>query len=73
MHNDENWSNILCKSHGAHTLRFLKYIWPFFIFLHGRAHVTGKENDEKKSHEIHEFYPTDATHNKPTLDVKNRP
>lgn len=35
--------------------------------------LTGKENDEKKAHEIHEFYPTDATHNKPTLDVKNRP
>ena len=34
---------------------------------------TGKENDEKKSHEIHEIYPTDATHNKPTLDVKNTP
>ena len=33
-HNVEKWSNILLKSCGVNTARFLKYIWQFFDVMH---------------------------------------
>ena len=30
MHNVEKWSSVLLKSCIVHTVRFLKYVWPFF-------------------------------------------
>ena len=30
MHNVAKWSNILQKSCGVNTARFLKYVWPFY-------------------------------------------
>ena len=30
MHNVVKWPNILWKSCGVHTARFLKYVWPFY-------------------------------------------
>ena len=30
FHNVEKWPNILLKSRGVNTARFLKYVWPFF-------------------------------------------
>ena len=37
MHNVVKWPNILQKSWGAHTTRFLKYVWPFHNIMHGRV------------------------------------
>ena len=31
MHNVVKWPNILLKSYGVNTARFLKYIWLFYI------------------------------------------
>ena len=33
FHNIEKWSNILLKSCGVYTVRFLKYVWPFFNIM----------------------------------------
>ena len=37
MHNIEKWSNILCKSLGVHTIKFLKHIWSFFNIMQERV------------------------------------
>ena len=29
----EKWPNILLKSRGVNTARFLKYVWPFFNIM----------------------------------------
>ena len=36
FHNVEKWPNILLKSCGVHTARFLKYVWPFFNIFQQR-------------------------------------
>ena len=33
MHNIEKWPDILLKSCGVDTARFLKYVWSFFIIM----------------------------------------
>ena len=33
MHNIEKWPNILKKFCCVNTLRFLKYVWPFFYIM----------------------------------------
>ena len=33
LHNVEKWPNILLKSCGVNTARFLKYAWPFFNIM----------------------------------------
>ena len=38
MHNVVKWPNILQKSCGAHTARFLKYVWPFYIIMHEKVY-----------------------------------
>ena len=37
MYNVEKWLNILQKSCGIHTARFLKYVWTFFDIMNGRV------------------------------------
>ena len=39
MHNVVNWPNILQKSGGVHTARFLKYAWPFYSIMHKRVEL----------------------------------
>ena len=34
MHNVKKSSNILYRSCGVHTIRFLKYVWPFFNIIY---------------------------------------
>ena len=38
MHNVVKWPNILLKSSGVNTARFLKYDWPFYN-MHKRVKV----------------------------------
>ena len=38
MHNVVKWPNILSKSWGVNTARFLKYVWPFYN-MHERVKV----------------------------------
>ena len=45
MHNAAKWQNILQKSCGVHTARFLKYVWPFYNIMHERF----KWQDDNKS------------------------
>ena len=44
MHNVEQWQNILQKSSGFYTARFLKHVWQFFIIMH--------ESVEKRTKQI---------------------
>ena len=37
MHNVVKWPNILQKSFGVNTARFLKYVWPFYNIIHERV------------------------------------
>ena len=37
MHNVVKWPNILLKSCGVNTARFLKYVWPFYNIMHQRV------------------------------------
>ena len=37
MHNVVKWPNILLKSCGVHTAKFLKYVWPFYNIIHERV------------------------------------
>ena len=37
MHNVVKWSDILWKSCGVHTARFLKYVWLFYNIIHERV------------------------------------
>ena len=37
MHNVVKWPNILQKSCGVNTTRFLKYVWPFYNIMHQRV------------------------------------
>ena len=39
MHNVVKWPNILYKSCGVNTARFLKYVWPFYNIMHERVNV----------------------------------
>ena len=39
MHNVVKWSNILLKSCGVRTARFLKCVWPFYN-MHERLNKT---------------------------------
>ena len=36
MHNVVKWPNILKISCGMNTVRFLKYVWPFYNIMHER-------------------------------------
>ena len=36
MHNVVKWPDILQKSCGVDTARFLKYVWPFYNIMHER-------------------------------------
>ena len=40
MHNVVKWPNILYKSYGVNTARFLKYVWPFYNIMHERVNVS---------------------------------
>ena len=42
MHNVVKWPNILQKSCGVNTARFLKYVWPFFNIMHERVNLRFK-------------------------------
>ena len=33
----KKWSNVLSKSYCANTVRFLKYVWPFFNIIYERV------------------------------------
>ena len=37
MYNVVKWPNILEKSCGVNTARFLKYVWPFYNIMHKRV------------------------------------
>ena len=37
MHNVVKWPNILWRSCGVDTSRFLKYVWPFYNIVHQRV------------------------------------
>ena len=37
MDNVVKWPNILQKSCGVHTARFLKYVWPFYNIMYERV------------------------------------
>ena len=37
VHNVVKWPNILLKSCGVNSARFLKYIWPFYNTMHERV------------------------------------
>ena len=37
MHNAVKWPNMLLKSCGVHTARFLKCVWPFYNIMHERV------------------------------------
>ena len=37
MHNVVKWPNILQKSCGVNTARFLKYVWSFYNIMHERV------------------------------------
>ena len=37
MHNVVKWPNILQKSCGVNTARFLKYVWPIYNIMHERV------------------------------------
>ena len=39
MHNVVKWPNILLKSSGVNTARFLKYVWPFYKIMYERVNV----------------------------------
>ena len=39
FHNVEKLPNILLKSYGVHTARFLKYVWSFFNIMHERVNL----------------------------------
>ena len=39
MHNVVKWPNILYKSCGVNTARFLKYVWPFYNIKHERVKI----------------------------------
>ena len=40
MHNVVKWPNILQKSCGVYTARFLKYVWPFYKIMDERVRST---------------------------------
>ena len=40
MHNVVKWPNILQKSCGVNTARYLKYVWPFYNIMHERVKTT---------------------------------
>ena len=42
MHNVEKWPNILEKSCGVNTARFLKYVWQFYNIMHERVNEMSK-------------------------------
>ena len=39
MHNIVKRPNIILKSCGVDTERFLKYVWPFYTIMHERANL----------------------------------
>ena len=39
MQNVVKWPNVLQKSCGIHTARFLKNVWPFYHIMHERVNV----------------------------------
>ena len=51
IHNVRKWLNILLKSCGVHTARFLKQIWPFSTFyMKGLNDLA--QNHVKVSHKV---------------------
>ena len=49
MHNVVKWPNIILKSCGVNTARFLKYVWPFYNIMHERVKkYKGNTTKEKK-------------------------
>ena len=48
MYNVSKWPNILLKSCGAHTVRLLKYVWPFYNIMHEK--VNSGFAKQKNSH-----------------------
>ena len=40
IHNVEKWPNILLKSCGVNTAKFLKYVLPFFNIRNERVKIT---------------------------------
>ena len=43
MHNVVKWPNILQKSCGVHTARFLKYVWQFYNIMHEKVNWSNGE------------------------------
>ena len=43
MHNLAKWPNILLKSCGVNTPRFLKYVWEFYNIMHQRDKISIKD------------------------------
>ena len=37
MHNVVKWPNMLLKSSGVNTARFIKCVWPFYNIMHERV------------------------------------
>ena len=62
----KNWANILLKACGAHTTRFLKYVWPFFNIINERV----KPKDIKKSNIINSVF-LESVCSKQYIDAKN--
>ena len=47
MHNVVKWLNILWKSCGVNTARFLKYVCPFYSIIHERFNNSDNHKDNK--------------------------
>ena len=44
MYNVVKWPNILLKSCGVNTARFLKYVWPFYNIIHERVNMNNTQS-----------------------------
>ena len=40
MYNVVKWPNIILKSCGVTTARFLKYVWPFYNIMHETVNLS---------------------------------
>ena len=47
MHKGQKWLNILEKFYGDLTVRFLKYVWPFFIIMDERVKLDMIHHDSE--------------------------
>ena len=47
MHKGQKWLNILETFYGDLTVRFLKYVWPFFIIMDERVKLDMIHHDSE--------------------------